>query len=109
MPVLVALSQKLGQIIVSKGHRTLISGQQEWFRDTNHTALATAGTGDVLAGIIGALMAQGVPPEHAGACGVGVHSMASDIWLKKGASSRSMTAGDLINCVGAVYAHLGDK
>ncbi|WP_322990699.1 NAD(P)H-hydrate dehydratase, partial [Hoeflea sp.] len=51
--------------------------------------LATAGSGDVLAGIIGALLAQGMPPFEASCAGVAMHGEAGD------RAGRAMTAEDL--------------
>lgn len=61
------LAQKLGCIVVLKSSTTIVSnGLQTWEHDRPNPALATAGSGDVLAGIMGALIAQHFkPPIHA--------------------------------------------
>ncbi|MDG2301213.1 MAG: NAD(P)H-hydrate dehydratase [Acidimicrobiales bacterium] len=56
--------------------------------------LATAGTGDVLSGIIGAFLAQGVPGMEAAAMGAWIHAKAGQFLLKRG-----MVASDLINLI----------
>ena len=57
------LAQRLGCIVVLKGARTVISdGLQTWVDGTTDSALATGGTGDVLAGLIGGLIAQHARP-----------------------------------------------
>ncbi|MGD1915432.1 MAG: NAD(P)H-hydrate dehydratase [Phycisphaerales bacterium] len=57
------LAQRLGCIVVLKGARTVVSdGLQTWVDDTADSALATGGTGDVLAGLIGGLIAQHARP-----------------------------------------------
>ena len=57
--------------------------------------MATGGSGDVLAGIIGSLVAQGVPPYEAAACGVYLHGAAGDLAAAK-RSEYSMLPTDLI-------------
>tara|TARA_B100000686_G_C16782696_1_gene973029 strand:- start:1305 stop:2651 length:1347 start_codon:yes stop_codon:yes gene_type:complete len=56
--------------------------------------LATAGTGDVLAGIIGAMVGQGVPSMHAAAIGAWIHAKAAQLLPKRG-----MVASDLVNVI----------
>lgn len=57
------LAQRLGCVVVLKGSRTVVSdGIQTWSDDTADSALATGGTGDVLAGLIGGLIAQHARP-----------------------------------------------
>ena len=58
-----ALAQRLGCVVVLKGARTVVSdGIQTWSDDTADSALATGGTGDVLAGLVGGLIAQYARP-----------------------------------------------
>jgi NAD(P)H-hydrate epimerase len=57
------MAQRLGCVVVLKGARTVVSdGIQTWSDDTADSALATGGTGDVLAGLIGGLIAQHARP-----------------------------------------------
>lgn len=57
------LAQRLGRVVVLKGRGTVISdGLRTWTCPAGHPCLATAGTGDVLTGVIGAVIAQFVPP-----------------------------------------------
>lgn len=71
----------LGLTIVLKGHRTLIAHPDgTTHRNTNgNPGLATAGTGDVLAGIIAGLLAQNVPAAEAAQAGVYIHGLAGDL------------------------------
>jgi len=72
--------------VVLKGAGTVSSGRGRQVINTSGTpALATAGTGDVLAGMIGALMAQGTDPLEAGALGAYLHGRAGE------AAARAMT------------------
>jgi hydroxyethylthiazole kinase-like uncharacterized protein yjeF len=66
------------QIVVLKGARTVIAAPDGRVArsDVATPALATAGSGDVLAGVIGALLAAGMDPFEAAACGVAIHGRA---------------------------------
>jgi ADP-dependent NAD(P)H-hydrate dehydratase / NAD(P)H-hydrate epimerase len=73
-----------GQVVVLKGARTVIAGGEPdpasiAVAPYENPALATAGTGDVLAGAIGALLAQGCPPIDAARAGVYLHGAAGEI------------------------------
>ena len=61
----------------------------------SNSGLATAGSGDVLSGIIAGFLAQGAKPYYAAACGVYTHSLAGE-FAKKELGERSMTANDII-------------
>lgn len=66
------------------------------FNSTGNNGLATAGTGDVLAGIIGSLISQGEYPDFAAADGVFLHGFAADMAVKE-LTEYSLTASKLIN------------
>ena len=73
-----------GQVVVLKGARTVIAGGEPdpgavAVAPYENPALATAGTGDVLAGTIGALLAQGCPPVDAARAGVYLHGAAGEV------------------------------
>ena len=71
-------------VVVLKGHRTVVSdGRRSYINPTGNPALATAGTGDVLTGVIAALMAQGLEPFDAAGLGVELHGAAGDAWAKR--------------------------
>jgi len=71
-------SLRWGQVVVLKGANTVVAAPDgELLRsDVASPALATAGSGDVLAGVIGAFLAAGLPPFVAAGCGVAVHGSA---------------------------------
>jgi ADP-dependent NAD(P)H-hydrate dehydratase / NAD(P)H-hydrate epimerase len=73
-----AAAARWSQTVVLKGARTVVAGPDEAaLRSSVATpALATAGSGDVLAGAIGALLAAGLAPFDAAGCGVGIHAAA---------------------------------
>jgi ADP-dependent NAD(P)H-hydrate dehydratase / NAD(P)H-hydrate epimerase len=74
---LVALT---GATIALKGHATLVQhpGQTIWRNSSGNPAMAAPGMGDVLTGIIAALIAQGMAVEHAAVVGVWLHGQAGD-------------------------------
>jgi hydroxyethylthiazole kinase-like uncharacterized protein yjeF len=73
-------SKKHGVIVVIKGAYTVVIQDDElFFNSTGNPALATAGSGDVLTGIITGLIAQGYEPINAAIFGVYVHGKTSDI------------------------------
>jgi ADP-dependent NAD(P)H-hydrate dehydratase len=93
----VLAQKKFGCIIVLKGHRTLVahaSGLSEI--QSGNQALAKAGTGDVLTGMIAALLAQQVPPLKAAQLAVFLHGLIADRWLAKGEDHLSLMASDLL-------------
>jgi NAD(P)H-hydrate epimerase len=64
--------------------------------------LATAGTGDVLAGIIGALLAQGVAPFHAAASGAWIHGYAASLFT----AHEGLIASDLVDLIPLALSHM---
>lgn len=84
-------------VLVLKGHRTLVTDGQYWQRnETGNPGMATAGAGDVLTGVITALLCQGLSPWDAARLGVHVHGLAGDHAAAR-YSMVAMTAADLID------------
>lgn len=81
------LAKKAGCHVVLKGHHTSVTdGRQKWTSKIPNSALATGGTGDVLAGLIGGLLAQYYPRMSAFECaslGVKIHSKAGLAWKNR--------------------------
>jgi hydroxyethylthiazole kinase-like uncharacterized protein yjeF len=74
------LASDLGVTVLLKGDATIVSdGVEVFVNETGSTALATAGTGDVLAGACGALLAQGLAALQAGAVGAYLHGVAGTL------------------------------
>lgn len=71
-----------GQTVVFKGRPTIIASPDGAYviNATGNELLATCGSGDVLAGIIGALLAQGLSPFDAACCGAYLHGLTADLW-----------------------------
>jgi hydroxyethylthiazole kinase-like uncharacterized protein yjeF len=94
--VVKALSVKFDAFAVLKGAGTLVSDREGHFSlcSGGNPGMASGGMGDVLTGIIAALLAQGLGMGEAARCGVALHAAAADKMAVAGV--RGMTAGDLI-------------
>ena len=92
------LAQRYGAHVVLKGAGSVCAFPDgRWsVNTTGNPGLASGGTGDVLAGIIGALLAQGLAPEHALQLGVCVHGAAADALVARGIGPVGLTASELI-------------
>lgn len=67
-------------VLVLKGHETIVTnGSQVYLNTTGNAGMATGGSGDVLTGLITALLAQGMPPFEAAQLGVYLHGQAGDL------------------------------
>lgn len=74
------LARELGSIVLLKGHRTCITDGKTGYRNgTGNPGMAVGGSGDVLAGMIAALLGQGLQPLEAAACGAWFHGAAGDL------------------------------
>ncbi len=93
-----ALSQKFNAVAILKGAGSLIASPDGRVSrcDQGHPAMATAGLGDVLAGLVGALLAQGMPAYEASCLGVWLHATAGD---RQGRFGRGLAASDLIPAI----------
>jgi NAD(P)H-hydrate epimerase len=116
------LAQRLGCVVVLKGAGTIVTdGHRTWRCDRSNAALATAGTGDVLSGVIAGLAAQFTPPPRVGAMmtlagatgntprppgkplglfesaclGVEAHALAAELWTESSRAGAGLTAQEL--------------
>lgn len=94
-----ALRERYGGAVVLKGAGTLIEagGDAPWFCSAGNPGMAAAGMGDVLTGVIAALVAQGQSPGAAAIAGVELHARAGDLAAADG--ERGMLAGDVIRAL----------
>ncbi|MEE2751752.1 MAG: NAD(P)H-hydrate dehydratase [Myxococcota bacterium] len=88
--------QSLGALspALLKGRNTLVFGDEMYINRTGTAALATAGSGDVLTGIVGALLAQGLGTVDALVCGAFVHGLAGER-----AGEAPIVAGDVVEAL----------
>lgn len=87
-----ALAERYQCTVVLKGSGTVIAAPAAtpFINPTGNAKLATAGSGDVLAGLLGALMAQGLSAADAACAATYQHGMAADLW-----QSRTLSASEL--------------
>jgi len=97
-----ALARRLGCVVVLKGAGTVVSnGIETWICDRGHACLATAGTGDVLAGVIAGLVAQhargatAISLFDAARAGVFAHASAGESWARTRGSESGLLACEL--------------
>ena len=90
-------AQRWQQVVVLKGAHTVVASPDGRIALSPfaNPALSTAGTGDVLSGIIGGLLAQGLEPYAAAAAGVYLHGAAGERWRSEHGNS-GLLAGDLL-------------
>jgi len=107
------LAAKLAATVVLKGSGTVIAARDGAIviNNTGNPALATAGTGDVLSGLCGSLLAQGWPEWEAALASVWLHGMAADVLVSEGSGPIGITASELIpairTAVNRLAAHHG--
>src|SRR4029079_4924083 len=96
-------------VILLKGHRTIITdGSRLAENTTGNPGMATGGTGDVLTGIITALVCQGLSPFDAAVLGAHVHGMAGDLAARE-LGQVSLIASDLLRFLPAAFRELGTE
>jgi ADP-dependent NAD(P)H-hydrate dehydratase / NAD(P)H-hydrate epimerase len=88
------------QVVVLKGAHTLVATPEGRvsINPVANPGLSTAGTGDVLAGAIAGLLAQGLDPFAAARCGVFLHTLAADI-ISQERGNAGLVAGDLLDAL----------
>lgn len=91
-------AQEWGVGLVLKGNKTVIASPsgEIYINITGNPGMATAGSGDVLCGMIAGLIAQGLKPKEAAIAGVYLHGLIGD-YVAEIRGQRGLTAGDLIN------------
>lgn len=98
----------LGHTLLLKGAQTLIGapGEPPWVVFAGHRSLATAGSGDVLAGVIGAL-ATTLPIQQAAALGCVLQGLSARLWSRQhGGVDRGLLAGEVSDCLPQARAGL---
>ena len=100
-------AKELNCIIVLKGHYTLITAPdaRNFFNSTGNAGMSTAGSGDVLTGILTGLLAQGYQSIDAAILGVYLHGLAGDFAAKE-LSMEAMVAGDIVDFIGKAFLQI---
>jgi len=97
------LSQRTGTVVVLKGAGTVVTdGEQVYINKTGNPGIATAGSGDVLTGVITALIGQGLSNFDAAVLGVYIHGLAGDIAAEK-IGQVSLITTDVIQALGEAF------
>ncbi|WP_294656834.1 NAD(P)H-hydrate dehydratase [uncultured Ruminococcus sp.] len=100
-------AKKFGVVTVLKGAGTIIASPdgKVYINHTGNSGMATGGSGDVLSGIIGSLLAQGAAPINAAAAGVFLHGTIGDLAAEK-LGKISMLPTDMIDMIPTAYLKL---
>lgn len=101
------LSQQLQAYVILKGHYSALCMPNGHiiFNSTGNAGMATAGSGDVLTGIITALLARGYSRENAAIMGMYLHGLAGDL-AASDLGEESLTASDIINYLPKAFCQL---
>ncbi|MDE6112843.1 MAG: hypothetical protein K2G46_05490, partial [Bacteroidales bacterium] len=107
-----AFSDRYGTVVVGKGAYTLITvpttlatagvTPTAWLNTTGNAGMATAGSGDVLTGLLLGLLTQGYTPAQAAKAGVYLHGLAGDK-AAAGIGEAPLVAGDLVAALPAAF------
>jgi hydroxyethylthiazole kinase-like uncharacterized protein yjeF len=101
------LAAKIRHMVILKGAPTVVASVDgfAFLNPTGNPGMATVGAGDVLAGIIASLWAQGLSSEDASICGVYLHGLAGDLAAQK-LGTASVVAHDLLDYLPMAYRHV---
>ena len=104
-----SFAKRTGTYLLLKGVPTIAAtpAGEVFVNTTGNPGMATAGTGDVLTGIISAFLAQGLSPEDASVLGAYVHGHTGDVVAEK-KGGRSLIASDIINAISRVLTSMAD-
>ena len=100
------LAQRTNTVVVLKGAGTVVSdGEKVYINKTGNPGMATAGSGDVLTGVITALLGQGLDDFDAAVLGVYLHGLAGDIAAEK-CGQVSLMATDIAEALGEAFMRI---
>ena len=100
------LAQRTGAIVVLKGAGTVVTdGEKVYINKTGNPGMATAGSGDVLTGVITALMGQALSNFDSAVLGVHIHGSAGDLAAQK-LGQTSLIATDIIEALGDAFMRI---
>jgi len=103
-------ARRAGAIVVLKGHQTLVATPEGavFVNSTGNAGMATAGSGDVLTGVLAGLVAQGYEPRTAACLGVFLHGLAGDEAARRD-GEECLVAGDVLESLPAAFRRLRDE
>jgi len=101
------LAAASGAVVVLKGARTVVADPEKtaWVVAAGNPGMASGGTGDVLTGVIGSLLAQGLSARDAACCGALWHGLAGDLAVAR-VGEQALAANLLIDALGPVLLRL---
>ena len=104
------LADVTGAVAVLKGHQTLTAapGGTVWVNSTGNPGMAVGGMGDILSGMIGSFLGQGLEPVKAAVLGVYLHGLAADLAAQK-TGPIALLPRDLIESLPAAFAALNEE
>jgi len=106
-PLAMQFAEEKGVILLLKGAGSIITdGRRVAVNRTGNSGMATGGSGDVLTGLIAALLGQGVSPFEAASLGAHLHGLAGDL-AAADLSSAGLIASDLPNYLPRAFVQLG--
>lgn len=102
------LGEKYNVTVVLKGAYTVTAGKEKIYvnNEVGNAGMATGGSGDVLSGIIGAILCRTDDTVDAAACAVYIHALAGDM-AKKHFGEEAMCAEDIIEALGDAFREIG--
>ena len=103
------MAERLQAYIILKGHYSALCmpDGKVVFNSTGNAGMATAGSGDVLTGVITGLLARGYKPSDACMLGMYVHGLAGDLAVKD-IGAESLVAGDIVRYLPQAFKYLCD-
>lgn len=106
----IAFAKEKKVVVVLKGAYTAVIDVDGscYFNSSGNAGMATAGSGDVLTGIILSFLAQGYKAIEAARMSVYIHGLAADIFVRKG-SMESLTAGDIVDNLNLAFKQFWEK
>lgn len=105
----ISFAEDIGVYLVLKGVPTVVAepAGMAYINSTGNPGMATAGAGDVLTGIIGSLLGQGLKPSDASIAGVYIHGLAGDIAASE-KGEYSLIASDIIEFLPRAFKEVGN-
>jgi ADP-dependent NAD(P)H-hydrate dehydratase len=105
----VELAKRSGAVVVLKGHRTLVTdGDNQTINNSGNPGMATGGSGDVLTGLIAALVSQGLSALDAARLGVYLHGLSGDLAVAQ-LGPESLIATDLVRFLPEAFTEYGRR